>query len=185
MTKSNQRWIYTEDDVAEAILEVTDKGISMHQAAQRWGVPYATLQARYHGVSAVRDQIQPHQKLSSHQEDQLALWILRQEALGYAPSHSQIRACVLTLLSRQGHKASLGRNWVSRFIQKRPELKAKKGRRQEANRFDSFTPKAVNWYFDIREGQYDWIKPENTVNVDEAGIMAGYGRIAAPLRFSS
>ena len=77
MTKSNQRWIYTEDDVAEAILEVTDKGISMHQAAQRWGVPYATLQARYHGVSAVRDQIQPHQKLSSHQEDQLALWILR------------------------------------------------------------------------------------------------------------
>ncbi|KAJ0133719.1 hypothetical protein HZ326_23224 [Fusarium oxysporum f. sp. albedinis] len=44
------------------------------------------------------------------------------------------------------------------------------GRRQEANRFDSFTPKAVHWYFDIREGQYGWIKPENTVNVDEGGL---------------
>ncbi|EXA29442.1 hypothetical protein FOVG_19081 [Fusarium oxysporum f. sp. pisi HDV247] len=36
--------------------------------------------------------------------------------------------------------------------------------------FDSFTPKAVHWYFDIRDGQYGWIKPENTVNVDEGGL---------------
>jgi hypothetical protein len=34
---------------------------------------------------------------------------------------------------------------------------------------------AVNWYFDIRESEYGWIKPENTVNVDEDGIMAGFG----------
>ncbi|RKK68171.1 hypothetical protein BFJ68_g18511, partial [Fusarium oxysporum] len=36
-------------------------------------------------------------------------------------------------------------------------------------------PRAVHWYFDIREGQYGWIKPENTVNVDEGGIMTGFG----------
>ncbi|KAL9564033.1 hypothetical protein ACKAV7_011807 [Fusarium commune] len=34
---------------------------------------------------------------------------------------------------------------------------------------------AVNWYFDIRESEYGWIKPENTVNVNEGGIMAGFG----------
>ncbi|KAG6989101.1 Pogo transposable element with ZNF domain [Fusarium oxysporum f. sp. conglutinans] len=34
---------------------------------------------------------------------------------------------------------------------------------------------AVNWYFGIRESEYGWIKPENTVNVDEGGIMAGFG----------
>ncbi|OBS20276.1 hypothetical protein FPOA_20867 [Fusarium poae] len=49
------------------------------------------------------------------------------------------------------------------------------GRRQEAKRFDSFTPKAVHWYFDIRDGQYGWIKPKNTVNVDKGGIMTGFG----------
>ena len=144
MKGSRPRWKYTEDDMAEAILKVTDNGISISQAAQRWGIPHNTLSTRMDGIPAVSEQIQPNQKLSNYQEDQLALWILRQEALGYAPSHSQIRACVLTLLSRQGLEASLGRNWVSRFIQKRPELKAKIGRRQEANRFDSFTPKAVN-----------------------------------------
>ena len=181
MNKAKPRWKYTEDDIAEAILEITDEGISMHKAAQRWGVPYQTLQQRFHGISAINDQFQPNKRLSRYQEDKLALWILRQERLGYAPSHSQIHACVLSLLSHQGDEPSLGRNWVSRFIAKRPELKSKIGRRQEANRFDSFTPKAVNWYFDIREGHYDWIKPENTVNVDEGGIMAGFGIISSPL----
>jgi hypothetical protein len=65
-------------------------------------------------------------------------------------------------------------NWVSRFIKKHPELKTKSGRVQETVRFEAFTPKAVNWYFDILE-DYSWIKPENIVNVDKGGIMAGYG----------
>jgi hypothetical protein len=34
---------------------------------------------------------------------------------------------------------------------------------------------AVNWYFDIRESEDGWIKSENTVNVGEGGIMAGFG----------
>ena len=106
----------------------------------------------------------------------MAFWILRQESLGYAPSHSQIRACVMGLLRQQGEHPELGRNWVTRFINRRADLKTKMGRRQEAKRFDSFTPKAVHWYFDIREGQYGWIKPENTVNVDEGGIMTGFGK---------
>jgi hypothetical protein len=28
----------------------------------------------------------------------------------------------------------------------------------------------------IWEDEYGWIKPENTVNVDERGIMAGFGK---------
>ena len=80
------------------------------------------------------------------------------------------------LLRRQGEHPELGRNWVARFINRRTDLKTKMGRRQEAKRFDAFTPKAVHWYFDIREGQYGWIKPENTVNVDEGGIMTGFGK---------
>ncbi|KID93692.1 DDE superfamily endonuclease, CENP-B-like protein, partial [Metarhizium majus ARSEF 297] len=69
----------------------------------------------------------------------------------------------------------LGANWVARFIKRYPEIKTKRGRRQESNRFDSCTPKVVNWYFDIREKEYGWIKPENTVNMDEGGIMSGFG----------
>jgi hypothetical protein len=80
------------------------------------------------------------------------------------------------LLRQQGDQRELGHNWVARFIQRRSYLKPKMVRRQEASRFDSFIPKAVHWYFDIREGQYGWIKPENTVHVDEGGIMTGFGK---------
>jgi squalene cyclase len=52
----------------------------------------------------------------------------------------------------------------------------KVGKRQEAVRFNSFTLMAVNWYFDIQESKYGWIKPENTVNIDEGGIMVGFGK---------
>ena len=78
-------------------------------------------------------------------------------------------------MKQQNKKLELGRNWVAKFIKRHSDLKTKLGRRQETNRFNSFTPKAVHWYFDIREEEYGWIKPENTVNVDEGGIMTGFG----------
>jgi hypothetical protein len=176
MPRSRLRWKYTEEDMAEAILDVTDNGFSPPQAAQRRGVPRSTLIDRLNGRGAVKEQVHPYRRLSKSQEDRLAFWILRQQSLGYAPSHSQIRACVMGLLRQQGEHPDLGRNWVNKFINRRADLKTKMGRRQEAKRFDSFTPRAVHWYFDIREGQYGWIKPENTVNVDEGGIMTGFGK---------
>ncbi|KAH7464223.1 hypothetical protein FOMA001_g17814 [Fusarium oxysporum f. sp. matthiolae] len=170
MPTSRLQWEYTEDDMAKAILDITDHGFSPPQAAQRRGVPGRTLIDRLHGRGAAEDQIQPRRRLSKSQEDKLAFWILRQESLGYAPSHNQIRACVMGLLRQQGEHPDLGRNWVIKFINRRADLKTKMGRRQKAKRFDSFTPRAVHWYFDIRDGQYGWIKPENTVNVDEGGL---------------
>ncbi|KAG7403151.1 hypothetical protein Forpe1208_v016581 [Fusarium oxysporum f. sp. rapae] len=171
--------------MADAILDVTDNGFSPPQAAQRHGVPRSTLVDRLNGGRAVNEQIHPRRRLSKSQEDRLAFWILRQESLGYAPSHSQIRACVMRLLRRQGEQPDLGHNWVARFINRRADLKTKMGRRQEAKRFNSFTPKAVHWYFDIREGHYGWIKPENTVNVDEGGIMIGFGKYISVYRSSA
>ena len=144
-------------------------------AAQKWGVPRVTISDRLHGIGAVGDQRQPKSVLTNAQEARLSGWILKMESLGYGPSQSQIHACVLAILVQNGHRQpKVGVNWVSRFINRHPELRTKRGRRQEANRFESFTPKAVNWYFDVRE-DYAWIKPENIVNVDEGGLMTGFG----------
>ncbi|KAI8406457.1 hypothetical protein FOFC_13927 [Fusarium oxysporum] len=147
---------YTEDDVAEAILDTTGRGLSQNEAAQKRGVP-------------------AHQRIPKSQGETLIRWVLRQESLGYALSHSQVRACVEAILQQQGDNKPLGKYWTTRFVKRHLELSTKLGKRQEAARFDGFTPKAVNWYFDIRENEYGWIKPENTVNVDEGGIMVGFG----------
>ncbi|KAL9561220.1 hypothetical protein ACKAV7_014575 [Fusarium commune] len=165
------RRVYTEDDVAEAILDITDRGLSQTGAAQKRGVPRSTLSGRLSGQASRNERIQAHQRISKSQEETLLRWVLRQESLGYALSHSQLRACVEAILKQQGDNKPLGKHWTTRFVKRHLELSTKLGKRQEAARFDGFTPKAVNWYFDIRENEYGWIKPENTVNVDEGGIM--------------
>jgi hypothetical protein len=176
MPSKKPRWVYIEDSITNAILDITNNHFPLRQAAQKWGVPRSTISNRLKGYTAVASQIQPGQLLTKNQEANLVSWILRQESLGYAPSYSQIRTCVLALQKQQGSVQRVGQKWVSKFIRRYPELRTKIGRRQEANRFDSFTPKAVHWYFDIREKEYSWIRPKNTVNIDEGGIMAGFGK---------
>ncbi|KAF6524736.1 hypothetical protein HZS61_010531 [Fusarium oxysporum f. sp. conglutinans] len=166
---------YTEDDVIEAILDVTDNGLSQHEAAQKHGMPQTALSDRLRGIPPKSEVTHPSRLLSKSQEARLITWIPRQEALGYAPSHSQVRATVAALLRQQGRERPIGVHWLTRFVKRHPSIKNKIGKCQEASRFNCFTPTAVNWYFDIREREYGWIKPENTVNVDEGGIMAGFG----------
>jgi hypothetical protein len=171
--------IYTKDYIANDILYITDESQSFTFAAQKYGIPKTTLYNRLHGQGAIADQIQPKQRLSSDDEDRIKVWALRQEQLGNELSHCQIRAAIEALLKQRGDNAPLEVNWVARFINKHPELKTKKGKIQETVRFKAFTPKAVNWYFDILE-TYSWIKPENIVNINKGGIIAGFGEFYLP-----
>ncbi|KAG6978936.1 hypothetical protein FocnCong_v010978 [Fusarium oxysporum f. sp. conglutinans] len=168
------RRVYTEDDVADALLDITDRGLSQMGAAQKRGVPRLTLSGRLSSQASRNERIQAHQRISKSQEETLLRWVLRQESLGYALSHSQLRACVEAILKQQSDNKPLGKHWTTGFVKRHLELSTKLGKRQEAARFDGFTPKAVNWYFDIRENEYSWIKPEKTVNVGEGGIMVGF-----------
>ena len=40
---------YTEDDMAEAILDITDNGLSLRKSAQKWGIPPTSLSIRIKG----------------------------------------------------------------------------------------------------------------------------------------
>ena len=53
----------------------------------------------------------PHQRLSKAQEDDIVKFILRQESLGYPPTHSQVRHIASTLLAQNGGDTTpLGQN---------------------------------------------------------------------------
>ena len=104
---------YTENNVIDAILDVTDNGLSHNQTAQKNGMPPTTLSDRLRGVPSRSEVTQPAQLLSKPQESRLVTWILRQEALGYAPSHSQVRATVTTLLRQQGRERPIGVHWLA------------------------------------------------------------------------
>ncbi|KAK2469128.1 hypothetical protein H9L39_19226 [Fusarium oxysporum f. sp. albedinis] len=164
------------ENVIDAVFDITDGSLSQYQASEKYGVAQPVLSKRLLGQKSRKESTHTHQHLSPSQEDRFVRWILRQVPLGYALSHSQLRSCVEALLRQQGDNKPLGKNWTSRFIKHHSKLSTKLGKRQESARFDGFTPRSANWYLNIREDEYGWIKPENTVNVDERGIMASFAR---------
>jgi hypothetical protein len=62
---------YFEDDVADAILVITDQGLSHHQAAKQYGIPRSTISDRLRGQGAQQDQLQPKQRVTSDDEDRI------------------------------------------------------------------------------------------------------------------
>jgi hypothetical protein len=55
---------HTEDEVANAILAVTDDGLSLNKAAQQHDIPKQTLSDQMHGKGAKGDQVQPKSRVS-------------------------------------------------------------------------------------------------------------------------
>jgi hypothetical protein len=51
---------------------------------------------------------------------------------------------VTSILKENGDNRALGKNWLTSFKKRHPEVISKMGRKQEAERVTSFTPKAVN-----------------------------------------
>ncbi|KAK8036767.1 hypothetical protein PG994_015264 [Apiospora phragmitis] len=92
---------YTEDQLVDTIFDITDNGLSLSKSAQKHGIPKQTLSDRMRGKGS-KEEYSRDQRLSENEEKRLVDWILRQESLGYAPSHSQIRAYVVSILSRNG-----------------------------------------------------------------------------------
>jgi lambda repressor-like predicted transcriptional regulator len=101
---------YTEDDIADAILAITEEGVSLVRAAQPYGVPKSTLSDCMKGQGAQAQQLQPNRRVSIEDEDRIKQWVLRQESLGSGLSYNQIRKGVESLLQQRGDNEPLGAN---------------------------------------------------------------------------
>ncbi len=110
---------YSEENIEAAISDILD-GIPIRQAAKRHGVPRQTISNRILAQQPASNGHEHRQRLSPVQEKRLAQWILAQESLGYAPTHTQVRSFVTRLLARQGDVQPLGRNWFVGFFSQKP-----------------------------------------------------------------
>jgi hypothetical protein len=66
------------------------------------------------------------QTLALVQEQELTSWVLVQEALGYRPTHSQIREIGSRILAISGTSTILGKRWMQGLLNRNPILKTKK-----------------------------------------------------------
>ena len=121
---------YTEGDVQNALTDLRND-VALVTVATRHGVPRNILRGRHNGAQPHRQAHCDEQRLSAVQEEHLELWILRQEALGYAPTHAQVRAIASGVLKREGDHKPLEKKWSSHFVKRHPAIKAKLGRRTD------------------------------------------------------
>ena len=160
---------YTEDDVKLAVLNLAN-GDAMATAATRHGVPRTTLRDRQSGAQPIQLAHEDQQRLSATQEDQLERWIITQEALGYAPTHAQVRAIVTGILRTNGDYQPLGRKWLPHFIRRHPSVKNKLGRRIDWQRINAVTLESIKLFFRLYE-TISWIPAHRRYNADEGGII--------------
>ena len=99
---------------------------------------------------------------------------MRQEALGYAPTHTQVRAIASGILKQEGDDKPLGKKWTQHFLERHLAVKTKLGRRTDWERINTATPDNIRTLFKLYE-TVNWIPPRRRYNTDEGGIMEGQG----------
>lgn len=120
----------TESDLTAA-LESVRSGRSVNAASRLWGVPRSTLRHRISGFPSKAKYAASSQRLSPLQEKHLTDWVLAQRALGFPPTHAQVREFASRVLGSSGDHRPLGKNWTEGFVQRNPALKPSKGPRIE------------------------------------------------------
>jgi 4-hydroxybenzoate polyprenyltransferase len=166
---------YTEQDLLTALSDVRN-GKSLKLASREWGVPFSTLRDRNQGSESHTFAAESQQRLSKIQEEHLSTWVLAQEALGVPLTHGQIREFASRLLVIKGDYKKLGKRWIEGFLRRNPILRTKRARNIDSARVNSATTTIIkSWFQRLVIPVIATIKPENRYNMDESGIMEGFG----------
>ncbi|KAL1838324.1 hypothetical protein VTK73DRAFT_4356 [Phialemonium thermophilum] len=167
---------YTESQVSEAISAIK-AGQSIRSASQQWGIPFTTLYRRYHGSTTRRLANEPCQRLSIDQERHLANWIIAQEALGQPLTHAQIKSFASRILQTGGDFRPLGKHWIQHFLARNPDCKTKRSKGIDLQRLSGSSTEVIQaWFQRLTSSPLCNVLPEDRWNMDETGIMEGFGQ---------
>jgi 4-hydroxybenzoate polyprenyltransferase len=166
---------YTEEQLFQALQEVHN-GRSIRTIAKEWAIPKSTLIKRRDGTKPRADAWVHLQRLSKDQEARLTEWVLTQVVLACPPTHAQIRELAQRILLARGDTTTIGKRWLTRFLNRNPVLKTQRARAMEHARVNGATTKVIRgWFPHLAVPAIKAIKPANRWNMDEAGIMEGLG----------
>jgi len=143
-------------------IRALDDGLigSAYEAAGVYDVPYETLRRRRSGTRS-RIETRPNcLKLTDQEEDVLVQWVLDIDSRGYAPRVAELRRKANMLLAERVRGTdepplTVGMNWTTRFIRRRPELSAKYLRKYDYQRALCEDPKTMGDWFRLVQNCYD------------------------------
>lgn len=167
-----------EDRIKLALEAVRTKSVpSIRKAAELYGVPRSTLQARLNGAETIRKAHEPYQRLSLAEEEALVCTINRMYGWGWPMTISAVETFAEQMLRAKGDSKPLGTNWYQHFLKRHPSLRTSRSRTLDQARRDASDPEVLQAWFSLFLAtvtqlgipQSDWY------NMDEKGFMKGVG----------
>ena len=147
---------------------------SLRRTAEAYDIPLTTLRRRLaEGISCALAH-ESQQLLTVAEEKAIVRWIYRLEEFGFPPRTQHVREAV-ALLKGLTWTEEVGKNWVTRFLHRHPDLVAKFSSQFDKKCLKMSKPEVVNNHFTkIRNLQRQYhLTASNNYNVDEKGFQLG------------
>ncbi|OQE33586.1 hypothetical protein PENCOP_c060G01518, partial [Penicillium coprophilum] len=137
----------------------------------------STLSTRLHGTQNRAISRANSHKLTAIEEESLEKWILSMDSRGAGPRPSMVREMADLLLEKRGTTPvlSVGENWVTNFVKRRPLLSSQFSKRYNYERAKCEDPKIIREWFNLVQKtilQFG-IDPDDIYNFDETGFAMG------------
>lgn len=168
-----------------AIDAVKNDGIAWQTAAKRFNVPRNTLKRRVlnknqHATDNKKCLGRYRTVFNEEQEQQLANHLLDMEVRFFGISVADLRSLAYQLAVQNNipnnfnhEKKVAGKDWVTGFRKRDPEIVLRKPEATSAARAQAFNKTNVTKFFDILEGvqKSQLYPPHRVYNVDETGLL--------------
>jgi len=147
-------------------------------ASEAFDVDKRTLYRRVSGSAVSRSMAhEGQQRLTGPEEKAVVKWCFDQDDRGFPPKLSMVRDMGLHLERKRLGKVSdaFGKNWMSRFLKRHPNLAVKLSTQLERQRAYAKDPRLIQDYFAKLSGvirQYG-LKADQIFNMDEKGFVMG------------
>ena len=151
-SRSSKNSIEQEGRILLAIQAYKNREISsIRETARRFNIPNSTLATRLHGIQNHAISRVSLQKLTQIEEESLKKWILSMDLRGAAPRPSMVREMADLLLQKRGTTPvlSVGQNWVTKFVKRRPLLSSRFSKRYNYERAKCEDPKIITEWFNL------------------------------------
>jgi hypothetical protein len=145
-------------------------------AARFYDVPESTLRDRLHGRTHRLSARANCLRLTETEEESLKKWIFSLDLRGAAPRPNDIQIMADILISEHGDTLPIlkvGKNWVSKFLQRNKDLKSKYLCCYNYQRAKCEDPKVIGEFFDAFQRviiEYG-ILNDDIYNFDETGLL--------------
>ena len=185
-------------DQASRAVRLVDRGQfrSVRQVSRATDVARSTIQDRRAGRQPRGQEEVKHARLTRYQEEVLAKYIQNTQ-LQYAPvNRAQLHVVAEMLAQLNEPNARLGKNWLSRFLDRHPDLKTARNRGLDSKRITAASPSQIEgWFAHVDDVVQRFnIHPQDRWNMDEIGYQLSHSqnelvvfdrRTGAPLSLAS